>query len=685
MPGVRQSDRLMKFSSPLGEDTLLIEALDGSEGVSRLFEFHAELLADAETAVDPKAMIGARVSVAIALSDVKGFRYINGIVASFEQDAGDDEFNVYHARIVPGLWQATLNSASRVFQDKSVLEVVKAVIGEYGLSITDKTNSAYKPLDYCTQYVETDFHFISRLLEECGIFYWFEHTEEDHKIVLADSISAYADCPLLSTIPYALNRAGAEGSYGARVIDLSSAATMVSGIHSTSEYDFRQYQKVDTGQTNSQSPYGRNGFEQYLYPAGVEGYLKKEQATNQQEIQKRILAVRQLESDAVAETFHGSSNARSFCPGYMYTLKDHPHNEWNRRYFLTSVSHSVGQHPSYRSNDGSSAEYSNRFSSIEATIVFDPPRTAFKPIAYGPQTARVVAPSGEEMYIDKFGRVNVQFFWDRNRQPNTVDNTWVRVAQSWAGNGWGTYFWPRLNDEVIVAFLNGDPDSPIVVGSVYNGVNVPKYKLPNHSTRSGLVTRSSKGGSAANANELRFEDKTGSEQIFLNAERDMDHRVENDHRLYIGGKDSLLVKGDQLEEVEGNCSRLIKGNAAEKIQGNSDLEVQGNLTEKVDQDCTLNVGMSQSEKVGMHYSLDAGMDVYLKAGLSIVIEAGMELTLKAAGGFINIGPAGVAISGPMVLINSGGAAGSGSAGSVPDPKAPTPPDIADDGSNGGKM
>jgi type VI secretion system secreted protein VgrG len=259
------------------------------------------------------------------------------------------------------------------------------------------------------------------------------------------------------------------------------------------------------------------------------------------------------------------------------------------------------------------------------------------------------------------------------------------VAQQWAGNGWGTYFWPRLNDEVIVEFLNGDPDNPVIVGSVYNGVNVPKYALPDHSTRSGILTRSSKGGGAANANELRFEDKTGSEQIFLNAEKDMDHRTENDNRRFVGGKDSLLVKGDQIEEVDGKVHRLTKGDSVEQIQGNSDVEVKGNLTEKVDQNCTLNVGMSQSEKVGQNYSLDSGMEIYLKAGMSVVIEAGMELTLKAAGGFINIGPAGVAISGTMVMINSGGAAGSGSAGNVPSPKTPEAPDTADDGSKGGKM
>jgi type VI secretion system secreted protein VgrG len=685
MAGNTQSNRLMKFSSPLGEDTLLIESLEGSEGVSRLFEFHAELLADADTAIDPVSLIGARVGVAIALTDVKGNRYINGIVASFEQAAGDAEFNAYHARIVPGLWQATLNANCRVFQNQSALEIVRAVIGEYGLSVTDRTTNSYKPLDYCTQYSESDFHFLSRLLEENGICYWFEHSESDHSIVLADSITAYTDCPLLSTIPYALNEKGAEGAYGARVIELASTATMVSGTHSTGEFDFRQYQRVDTGPVNSKSAFGDNGFEQYLYPAGVEGYLRKTEAPNASTIQSRFLAVRGLESDAVAEVFSGSSNARSFCPGFTYTLQDHPRGAWNKKYLLTSVSHYAGQVPSYRTRDSSGAGYSNRFSSLDATVVYEPPRTTVKPVIYGPQTAKVVAPSGEDMFIDKFGRVCVQFFWDRKRQPNTVDNTWVRVAQQWAGSGWGTFFWPRLNDEVIVAFINGDPDNPIVVGSVYNGVNVPKYQLPDHSTRSGLVTRSSKGGSAANANELRFEDKTGSEQIFLNAEKDMDHRTENDHRRFVGGKDSLIVTANQLEQIGGDYHREVKGNSIEKIGSNSDLGIGGNQTEQVGGNHALNVGSNQSIQVGTAYSMNAGETVYINGGMNVVIQAGMQLSLVGSGGFVSIGPEGVSISGAMVLINSGGAAGSGSPGQTPSPQTPTAPDTADDGSKGGKM
>ena len=444
--------------------------------------------------------------------------------------------------------------------------------------------------------------------------------------------------------------------------------------------------KREEKQKDSASAFGKNAFESFFYPAGEEGYLKKTDTQSTTKFETLFLDSVTLAADSVAEIFRGSGNARSLCAGYTFSLTEHPRNDWNAKYLLTAVTHRAKQFPPYRAIDKDQGlGYSNQFTAVSSSIVFKPALTIVKPRIYGPQTAFVVVPSGEEMYIDKYGRVCIQFFWDRVREPNTVDNTWVRVAQSWGGNGWGTYFWPRLKDEVIVQFLNGDPDNPVIVGSVYNGVNMPKYELPEHSTRSGLVTRSSKGGSAQNANELRFEDKKGSEQIFLNAERDMDHRTENDHRRFVGGKDSLIVKGGQYEQIGADFHKEIKSNSVEKIASKSDIDIGADLTEKVGGNYSLKVGSNQADKIGTNYSMDAGMEVYIKAGMSVVIESGLELTLKAAGGFINIGPAGIAISGPMVMINSGGAAGSGSPGTVMDPVAPTAPDEADDGTKGGAM
>ena len=584
------------------------------------------------------------------------------------------------------MWQLTLSSNCRVFQNKTVLDIAKAVIGEYGLSLSDQTGSSYKPLEYCTQYSESDFHFVSRILEESGIFYFFEHTDQDNRIVLGDGRNACQDCPLAASFPYARNELGAEGAYGAKISEFTATATMVSGKHSTAEYNYRDFARVDVPDKNSSSPFGRNAFDEYLYPAGGEGYANDTTQVST-DLETLFLETRAIAADAVAEVYRGGGNARSLCAGYTFTLTSHPRDAWNRKYLLTAVTHHADQVPTYRSvGTVQDTGYSNRFNAVSSDIVFKPARTFPKPIIYGPQTALVVGEAGEEITVDSLGRIKVQFFWDKkNSRGSTADTIWLRVAQSWAGNGWGAHFWPRVKDEVVIQFLNGDPDNPVITGSVYNGVNSPPYALPANKTRSGLLTRSSLGGSAQNANELRFEDKKGSEQVYLHAEMDMDTSIEHDRRISVGNNDSLIVTGKQTEQVGGDYNGQIQGNSVVQIAGKSDLGIGSDLTEKVGGSHSLNIGSNQSIQVGSAYSMNADNTVYINAGASVVIQAGLELSLIASGNFINIGPAGVAISGTMVLINSGGAAGSGSSGAIGDPASPAPPDVADDGSKGGAL
>ena len=380
----KQTDRLMQFSSSLGKDVLLIESLDGAEGISRLFEYHVELLAGADAKIDPKSIIGTKVTVAISLSDVQGSRWINGIVASFEQCAGDKDFDVYRARIVPSMWQLTLSSNCRVFQNKTVLDIAKAVTGEYSLSLSDQTTQSYQQLEYCTQYSESDFHFVSRILEESGIYYFFEHSDQDNKIVLADSRNAYQDCPLLASIPYALNKEGAEGAYGANVSEFSATATMVSGKHSTAEYNYRDFARADVPDKNSSSAFGKNAFDEYLYPAGGEGYANdaKQTSTN---LESLFLDTRLLAADAMAEVFRGNADARSFCAGYTFSLTGNPRSAWNRKYLLTAVTHHAEQVPPYRARDTEQGiGYSNRFTAISSDVVFKPALTITKPRIYRP-------------------------------------------------------------------------------------------------------------------------------------------------------------------------------------------------------------------------------------------------------------------------------------------------------------
>ncbi len=698
MPDFKQAGRLMQFASVLGQDNLLIDSLEGTEGLSRLFDFQVELMADVGADIDPASIVGTKATVAIALLDVQGTRYVNGVVAAFEQTSGGSDFDFYRAHLVPSLWLLTLSTNCRVFQNKMPMEIVKAVIEPYGLSISDVTTGSYKPLDYCTQYGETDFNFISRIMEQFGIYYWFEHEDGDNKVAFGDDRSAYSPCDDVSEAKYAPQGQSGEDLYQSIVSDIRVTSTMITGKHTSWDYDYRNYAHNPNGPVNSAADLGKNAFERYHFPTGEGGYVKIVDKQLTTPAHGTTMLNAQLDaSDATANIYRGVSNARTLIPGFTFDLTDHPRDAWNQTYLLTEVSHLVSQSPPYLSEGAPNPNpYTNQFSAIESTLMFRAMRTTPKPTIQGPQTALVVTPSGEDMFIDKLGRVCVQFLWDRERKPDTVDNTWVRVAQHWAGSGWGTYFWPRKNDEVVVQFLNGDPDSPIITGSVYNGVNVPKYALPDMSTRSGVLTRSSKTGTAANANELRFEDKKGSEEIYFNAEKDMNVNVENDHSRNVGGNEMIAVTGarwmtvtkSQTTHVKENINTVIDadsshtvgGNHIQKYAGDADINHVGKLTEKVGGDYSIQCSGSHNEKVGTAFVLDSGQEVHVKSGMTITVEAGMELTLKGAGGFITIGPTGVTIQGTMVLINSGGAAGSGTPVSVTNPKDPVAPDPTPGGS-----
>ncbi|MCL4853898.1 MAG: type VI secretion system tip protein VgrG, partial [Bryobacteraceae bacterium] len=288
------------------------------------------------------------------------------------------------------------------------------------------------------------------------------------------------------------------------------------------------------------------------------------------------------------------------------------------------------------------------------------------PQVHGTQTATVVGPAGEEIYTDEYARVKVQFHWDREGKNNADSSCWVRVATSWAGSNWGAISLPRIGQEVVVDFLEGNPDRPIIIGSVYNAEQMPPYALPAKRTQSTIKSRSSKGGAPSNFNEIRFEDLKGSEQMFLHGEKDMDLRVKNDLREFVKRDRHLVVAGSQKELVKGN----------------KDVHAQGVHKQKVDGDVHLIAGGKRNEKVGTVLAVEAGTEIHLKAGGKIIIEGGQQVSVKGAGGFIDIGPAGITIQGTMVKINSGGAVGSGSGSS---PQEPADPDVADDGTKVGKL
>jgi type VI secretion system secreted protein VgrG len=744
-PQILQAGRLLAVETPLGKNVMVINHFSGSESISGLFHYQLDLLAEVGQKISFKDLLGRNITVSLQLAGSKQ-RYFHGVLGRIAQGRKDDRWVHYQADVYPWLWLLTLRSNCRIFQDKTIPEIIKAIFDEMKathpeVTYRDALAGDHIKLDYCVQYRETDFNFVSRLMEQEGIFYFFEHEHNKHTLVLADSNNAFKDCPDKSTFNYR-----SEGGYGEREDTIDEWRTeqqLRPGKYSMRDHHFELPSKMLEVNEPTTVKVGNNDkLEIYDYPGEYAARFNKPDGRlgNVEPEGRKLVRARMEQEEYPGQTFRGSSDIRYFISGHKFSLSKHFQRDG--QYVLTRVQYSTAQSPDYLSDHTGDQSYACSFECVSASTPVRPARVTPKPFVQGPQTAVVTVKSGEESWLDKYGRVRVQFFWDREGKNDEKSTCWVRVAQPWAGNQWGAHFWPRVGQEVVVAFLEGDPDQPLIVGSTYNAAQMPPYPLPQSYTRSGIKTRSSKQGGSSDYNELRFEDLKGKEQIFFNAQRDMDERVENDSRGYIGNNRHLIVHKDQhelvendkhghvknnhMEKVDKDCSvevganrmekigtdmsievgsnRMEKvgsdmslevgSNCMEKIGSNMSLEVGSDCKQKVGSNLSLTVGQANQEKVGTKYAVDAGQEIHLKGGMKVIIEAGMQLSLKAAGGFVDIGPAGVTIQGIMVKINSGGSAGSGggSSPSSPDaPKAPKPPvapvdpDTADDGTKFDKM
>jgi type VI secretion system secreted protein VgrG len=666
-----QDGRLMSIATPLGKDYLLINRFTTTEGLSQLFSIDIELLHEettvsfSPTVVDPSSLIGHSVTIFLSAAD-GSTREFSGMVNKFSQGNRDIRFSYYYISVVPHIWLLTQKSESRIFQQMSVPDILRKVFA--GFQVKYEFQETYEPRNYCVQYRETDFDFASRLMEEEGIYYYFEHSGGTHQMIIGDTPQSHRDCPGKSTIPFFVNVGDQDDFIGA-VSSFLSDYKLQTGKVTLWDYNF----ELPTNRLDLEQPsrftFGDNqNLEKYDYPGGYarkyDGIDKSggEQAGELNKVfnDRQKTVKKMMESlDAQVTTATGNSDCCSITAGYRFTLSNHPNGELNKIYTIVTATHEAEQNPSYTSNEGANDPYTNSFTCIAHGAGhpgFRPLRKTPKPIVQGSQTAVVVGPSGEEIFTDKYGRVKVQFNWDREGKVDASSSCWVRVAQTWAGNKWGAMFIPRIGMEVLVHFLEGDPDQPIITGCVFNPQAMPPYTLPDEKTKSTIKTNSSKGGGGFN--EFRFEDKKGSEQIFVHAEKNQDIRVKNDCMELIKHDRHLIVENDQYE----------------KVKKDKHLQVTGDHNEKIDGAMSLKIGTDLQEKVGNNYALDAGMGVHIKAGMTAVIEAGTSLTIKVGGNFININPGGVFIKGTMVMINSGGAAGSGAGSS---PEAPKDPKEAD--------
>lgn len=636
-----QKNRPIKIATPLGKDILLFYRMTGSDRLSDLFEYDLELLSEYPD-IKPEQLLGSNVTIAMALEDGE-HRYFNGYVTRFGCYGNRDVFSYYRATVRPWLWFLTRSSNCRIFQNKTSPGIIKQVLRDQGFSdIEERLSGVYTPREYCVQYRETDFQFISRLMEEEGIYYFFHHQNGKHTLVLADSVSSHDCYPGYSKIPFHPEQGHTDKSRVEHVHQWGFAKEVQTGAFALTDYDFKKPKADLLVKTSIPGPHNHSGYEFFDFPGHY-----TETGDGQ-----RFVRYRLEENQVRIEHCDGRGNARGLTTGCLFTLAKHPIKAQNRDYLLVSASYQLHNDGYTAATQSVEKVFECTFTAIASSDTYRPHRFTPKPLVHGAQTAMVVGPKGDEIHTDQYGRVKVQFHWDRYSTGDENSSCWVRVSQPWAGSKWGMLALPRIGQEVIVDFLEGDPDQPIIIGRVYNASSMPPYKLPDRATLTTIKSNSSKDG--AGFNELRFEDRKDHEQVFIHAERNMDIRVKNDVFEWAGGEHHSIVKKDSFESVHGDRHSIVKGDVNEAVKGT----------------ISITADLDRQEKVGLKHALEAGQEIHLKAGMDIVLEAGASITLKAGGGFIVVGPAGVTISGTPVLINSGGSAGAGSGASPDTPKLP---------------
>jgi len=683
-----QDERLLSIFIPsLGKDFLLLQTLTVNEGISELFRIEVELLHEESspgyevTEVDAAFVLGMPATITIAQKDGLK-RYFNGIIQSFSQGYRDTRFSKYRATIVPAVWVLTQNIQSRIFQQLSVPEILKRVFE--GFEVVFKLQRNYHPRNYCTQYRESDFNFASRLMEEEGIYYYFEHESNTHKMVIADTPQAHPPCPEKSSIPYFIN-VERQDDWVSSITSWKTDYRLQTNKVTFWDFHFQLPHKNLEAMTISRfNPTGLVSFgdlEIYDFPGGYarkyDG-IDKSGGENHSELQKifednkKTAQDRIEEIDAQYKTIQGTSDCAAISAGFKFTLFNHPNKSANGDYIITKAVHHAVQAPGYvSSSEDVENPYMVTFECIpygSGHPPFRPPRKTAKPVVYGSQTAYVVGPAGEEIFTDKYGRVKVQFHWDREGKDNETSSCWLRVAQSSAGNKWGTMFIPRVGMEVIVSFLEGDPDQPIIIGCVYNPVAMPPYPLPDEKTKSTIKSNSSKGGGGFN--EIRFEDKKGEEQVFIHAQRRMDVRVRGSLYETCGGNRHEVIGLRQNDQNSGNLIITVSGNYDLHVKDSFYIGIDGEFHESVKRDVIKDYQRNFSTIVKNKVQLNA---------LEIAIEAKTKISLKVGGNCVMIDSSGITIAGTMVKINSGGFASGVTNPTIADP---LDAEIADNGEPG---
>ncbi|MCX8566530.1 MAG: type VI secretion system secreted protein VgrG [Glomeribacter sp. 1016415] len=652
-----QKNRQIVVKTALGADILLFHQMRGTEELGRLSEYRLDLLSQ-DDRIDCHKMLGHDLSISVKLA-AGGERQFNGIVTQFSMirpsNPATQQLALYQAAVRPRLWLLTRAKHCRFFCEQSVPQILLQILQDYSIDVSNKCSASYPQLAHCTQYRETDFNFVSRLMEKEGIYYYFEQQNGKHTLILSDAPDSHKTLPDYAEIKY---RPSVVAPLEQECIyDWNAGFEIQSSAYELNDYFFEKPSLSNQqGLLARAKRAGRTENLPGLIQEHPGGYSQIEQGERYARVGVEVCQTRM-------DCIRGATTARGIRPGGLFELKEHPRSDLNGKYMIVSAHYALHSDAYTSVSDTVPVRpiFDCQFTAVRKETGFRSERITPKPLCCGPQSAVVVGPDNEEIWTDEYGRVKVQFHWEQLQPPASdkkLQRCWVRVSQNWAGKRWGTFFLPRVGQEVIVDFLEGDPDRPLVVGAFYNANTMPPYKLPANRALTTIKSQSSKDGSGSN--ELRFNDTKGEEQLFFHAEKDHETYVKNDSLSWVGHDHHEMVQGSQFLNVAGTRHQTIKGESNEKVDGNISLTAAQNM----------------QQKVGKNYALESSQNIHLKAGMNLVIEAGQSITLKAGGAFIVIGPVSVAISGTPIQLNSGGKAGAGVGAS---PTAPLAAQEADDG------
>lgn len=614
----KQFTRLAQINSPLGPDKLILAEMGGSEELGRLFDYELQLTSD-DPSIDLNQLLGKPMSLSVQVS-AGSSRHFHGIVARCSQSVDQGQFASYRVTLRPWLWLLSRTSDCRIFQHLSVPQIIKQVFRDLGFSdFEDALSHSYREREYCVQYRETSFDFVSRLMEEEGIYYFFRHEQERHVLVLADAYGAHQKAPGYETVPYY----PPDGQHRERdhINDWHLAQEVQPGSLELNDYDFqRPSARIDV-RSAMPRPHQAGDYPLYDYPGAYEQTQDGEH-----------YARTRLESlQSLHERVELRGNARGLGSGHLFSLEGFSRPDQNREYLIVAARYYVHQERLESGAGSGAAQFESNLSCIDAQQSYRQVSSTLRPLVKGPQTAVVVGPAGEEIWTDQYGRVKVHFHWDRHDQSNENSSCWIRVSQATAGKNWGSIQVPRIGQEVIVSFLEGDPDRPIITGRVYNAEQAVPYDLPGNATQSGMKSRSSKGGTPANFNEIRMEDKKGAEQLYVHAERNMDTVVEQNQTLAVGISRVKTVGMIEIATIGQDRIRSVR------------------------QHDTLQVGGNKRDSVSASYVMDAGDKIRLVCGDSVIeLLADGNINISCKNFNIHAGENGVINTGGKLDLNVGG-------------------------------